>query len=354
MRSAGPGALAACLLLSAAPAGAQGVAVRLGGVHARYADSLSGSAASLALQAVLERGSLRASADLMHARFSSDNGYSTQGTVGLTAMTGLGSTAALGVRALASASNLSGGTSAWTAAGETFGAVLLDGWLVSGALSGGAVRDIAGATRPLAGAALGVRLSPGALAVETRVAGTLSRGTRFADFTVGVLYDRGALRVGGTAGARAGDLGGDPLLQLQAELRVHPLVAFEMAGGSYPGDLTGYTSGRFFNAGIRVALARERPAPGRFGVAVELLPRDRGARVTFDVPDADTVAIVGEWNQWQPAPLRRVARGRFQAVLPLAPGAYRFSLVVGGRWVVPPGVPKLPDDFGGEVGVLVI
>jgi hypothetical protein len=42
-------------------------------------------------------------------------------------------------------------------------------------------------------------------------------------------------------------------------------------------------------------------------------------------------------------------------VLPLGPGAYRFSLILDGEhWVVPEGVPMLPDDFGGEVGLLLV
>lgn len=355
MRSAGPATLACCFLLSAAPAGAQGVSVRLGGVRARYADSLTGSAASLGLHAARELGAVRANLDVVHARFSSGDGYSTQGAFGFTAARGLGASGAAGLRGQATASLLSGGTSAWTGTAEAFGALLAGGWLTSAALSGGAVRDVAGVTRPLIGAALGVRRQLGPVALEARAAGTRSRATQFADFTAGLQWERGPLRLGGAAGARAGDLGDEPLLQVQAELRVHPLVALEIAGGTYPGDLTGYTSGRFLNAGVRVALARDRAPLGRFGVVVEQLPRQRGTRVTFDVPGADTVAIVGEWNSWQPAPLTRVARGRWQVVLPLSPGAYRFSLVVdGARWVVPPGVPRLPDDFGGEVGVLVI
>jgi hypothetical protein len=54
-------------------------------------------------------------------------------------------------------------------------------------------------------------------------------------------------------------------------------------------------------------------------------------------------------------PLTRVASRRWEAVLRLGPGAYRFSLIVDGeRWVVPADVPELPDDFGGSVGLLVV
>lgn len=52
---------------------------------------------------------------------------------------------------------------------------------------------------------------------------------------------------------------------------------------------------------------------------------------------------------------RRGGTGLWSADLPLRGGAWRFAILVdGNRWTVPAGVPRLPDDFGGEVGVLVV
>jgi 1,4-alpha-glucan branching enzyme len=77
--------------------------------------------------------------------------------------------------------------------------------------------------------------------------------------------------------------------------------------------------------------------------------------VVFRVPGARHVAIAGEWNEWAAAPLTARRDGRWEIVLPIRPGAYRFSLIVDGdRWTVPPGVPAMDDDFGGRVGLLVI
>ena len=343
-----------CLLLSAGPAGAQGVSVRVGGVNARYADTISGTAAAASLHGTLVRGPISGGADLLHATFTGGAGASTQASANLTVFRSLSPTGGVGLRAAGSASWLSGGTTAWTASTEGFVALVRGGWLASVGGSAGALRDVAGAERPAFGAFLAARRQFGALNLETRAAATWSRTTRFTDVLGGGEWARGRLTVGLAAGARAGDLGGDALLQAHAELRLLPTLALEASAGTFPRDLTGFTSGRFVNAGLRIALARE-PASRRTPPVVIEATAERTARVTFDLPDADSVAIVGEWNQWQPAPLVRVARGRWQALLPLARGAYRFSLVVNGdRWVVPPGVPRLPDDFGGEVGVLVI
>jgi hypothetical protein len=41
--------------------------------------------------------------------------------------------------------------------------------------------------------------------------------------------------------------------------------------------------------------------------------------------------------------------------LVLAPGTYRFTLVVDGtRWMVPAGIATVPDDMGGEQGLLIV
>jgi hypothetical protein len=342
------------LLLSAGPAGAQGVSVRLGGVDARYADSVAGAAAAASLHGTLTRGAFRAAADLWHARFTGGAGSTTQAAANLTAFRSLSAPVAGGLRAVASASFLSGGTTAWTASAEAFVALLRGGWLATAGGSAGGLRDIAGAERPAFGAFLGAQRALGALSLETRVAATWSRTTRYADVTGGAEWARGRLTLGADAGARIGDLGGDALLQAHAELRLLPALSLEASAGSFLRDLTGFVSGRFVNAGVRIALAREAAPRAAPRVRVEALA-ECAARVTFEVPGAASVAIVGEWNQWQPAPLVRVARGRWQVVLPLARGAYRFSLVVDGeRWIVPAGVPRLPDDFGGEVGILVI
>jgi hypothetical protein len=53
--------------------------------------------------------------------------------------------------------------------------------------------------------------------------------------------------------------------------------------------------------------------------------------------------------------MQRDGAGRWVALIGLRPGVYRCSLLVDGtRWVVPPGAPKASDDFGGEVGLLVV
>jgi hypothetical protein len=87
--------------------------------------------------------------------------------------------------------------------------------------------------------------------------------------------------------------------------------------------------------------------------------RDSEGRVTFlvNAPDAQSVEINGDFTQWTPLRLTQSVSepGRWTAVLPIAPGKYEMNIRIdGGKWMVPPGLLSLLDEFGGAVGLLVI
>jgi len=56
--------------------------------------------------------------------------------------------------------------------------------------------------------------------------------------------------------------------------------------------------------------------------------------VTF-CPDAKTVQVAGEFNNWQPEknPMKKIGNeGLWQLKLRLSPGTYRYRLVIDGNW----------------------
>jgi len=76
-------------------------------------------------------------------------------------------------------------------------------------------------------------------------------------------------------------------------------------------------------------------------------------------PAARTVAIVGDFNDWQvgSTPLRATAAGGAWTVeVPLAPGRHRYAFVVDGvRWMPDPAAPTAPgDDFGTPSSVVTV
>ncbi|HVH67461.1 MAG TPA: isoamylase early set domain-containing protein [Gemmatimonadales bacterium] len=94
-----------------------------------------------------------------------------------------------------------------------------------------------------------------------------------------------------------------------------------------------------------------------------ILPRGRepsGFEFAVVAPHAGTVALVGDFNDWDVArtPMRRVgqAGGVWTAVVPLSPGRYRYAFLVdGASWLPDPAAPPARDDeFGAPSSVVTI
>ncbi len=77
-------------------------------------------------------------------------------------------------------------------------------------------------------------------------------------------------------------------------------------------------------------------------------------------PRATRVALVGDFNDWDATrtPMRASQRGGsvWTAVLPLAPGRYRYGFLVdGSRWLADPAAPHVRDDeFGAPSSVVTV
>jgi hypothetical protein len=177
--------------------------------------------------------------------------------------------------------------------------------------------------------------------------------TWYGDVGAGITLDAGPVvaSVGGAARFRAAS---GPRAAGSAFFQVFPTphVALEAGAGTYlPEPLQGFPRGSYVVAGVRLFAAARAP---RAVVASVPPPRPPDSVIVrFRLPDADSVAIAGEWDGWRPLPLRRTAPGEWEGMLRLRPGRYRFLLRVNGvEWVVPEGVPVERDRDGGMVAVL--
>src|SRR5262245_24574255 len=74
-------------------------------------------------------------------------------------------------------------------------------------------------------------------------------------------------------------------------------------------------------------------------------------------PHASSVAVVGDFNDWDPArsPMQ-TAQGVWATTLPLAPGRYRYAFLINGvEWRADPGAPAARDDeFGTPSSVITV
>lgn len=86
--------------------------------------------------------------------------------------------------------------------------------------------------------------------------------------------------------------------------------------------------------------------------------RGKGVAFTLVAPRASSVAIVGDFNDWNPhaTPLVRTGDGAWETRVRLAPGQYNYAFVVdGATWVPDPAAPKnAVDDFGSPNSVVTV
>ena len=77
----------------------------------------------------------------------------------------------------------------------------------------------------------------------------------------------------------------------------------------------------------------------------------------FTCPTAESVAIAGTFNEWQPnaTPMIALGQGRWAKDLALPPGDYEYCLVVDGQWTPDPQATEtVPNPFGGRNSILKV
>ena len=148
-----------------------------------------------------------------------------------------------------------------------------------------------------------------------------------------------------------------------------------LGAGIFPADvLQGLPGGRYGSAALRVgtrraltsdpALRAELTLPyemerlrrnARPGAFSALLNPDGTRTLRVVVPGARRVELMGDFTDWVPVALVPGPGNTWAFEVFLAPGVHRVNLRVdGGEWLVPPGLAAARDEFGGEVGLLVV
>lgn len=182
-------------------------------------------------------------------------------------------------------------------------------------------------------------------------------------------WTRGPLALAMTGGRRLAG-GGAMWGEARAMLRLGPQMALVAAGGSSPLNLVdGSTARRYVTLGVHFVphlRARAGPAPPGVGGArpgagrrpalevEEVAGAERELRLRLGVR-ASSVEIMGDFTGWTPVAMRSDGTDGWVATLSIPAGAHRVNVRVdGGAWRVPPGLPRIPDDFGGAAGVLIV
>ena len=84
-------------------------------------------------------------------------------------------------------------------------------------------------------------------------------------------------------------------------------------------------------------------------------PAQPKVRLELSKPGAQSVAIAGSFNSWQPEQAKTTGNGGWVKELTIAPGRYEYMFVVDGQWMADPNAKEFaPNPFGGQNSVLVI
>ena len=84
-------------------------------------------------------------------------------------------------------------------------------------------------------------------------------------------------------------------------------------------------------------------------------PTQPKVRLEFSKPGAQSVAIAGSFNSWQPEQAKTTGNGGWVKELSIAPGRYEYMFVVDGQWMADPNAKEFtPNPFGGQNSVLFV
>ncbi|HJQ10515.1 MAG TPA: hypothetical protein VJ840_05725 [Gemmatimonadaceae bacterium] len=340
----------------------------LGGVAIQYADTLSGLAATINPRLFADWGNRVAGAGATYSQFGSD--WSLQGDATGSLFMPIG-------RVVSELAGFAGGSTHRD--GSHTGELLINArihaqhrlaeWFV-GAGAGQTTFGDDSRTLVLAEGGLAVSMSQGT-ATFTITPVAMGDSIRYADAQASFSWQRGRMDFSVLGGARAGDqleaLGGTARVwgNLSVTSWLTSRAALVLSGGSYPIDPTqGFPGGRFISFGLRLShpprvarLAHRDSAEVLEATAVNFEFERRADVVTFRVlaPLARNVELAGDFSSWEPLQMAPAGNGWWVLNRALNAGKYQINLRMnGGKWVVPPGLLAMLDEFGGSVGLLVV
>lgn len=227
-------------------------------------------------------------------------------------------------------------------------------------------------------ATAGAWIRRGSTALLLDVSPTQLGDSSFTDAVLSLRWQRLRGELSASAGYRSGvrASGAAQWAELGGAFWMTRRLALVGGVGAFPADLVqGVPGGRYAAAALRIAsrppttndarlraeltlpyelsrLRRDGSEARRFVLHVEA---DGTRTIRVRVPGARLVELMADFTDWLPVPLSPVEDGNWALNLFVAPGVHRVNVRVdGGPWFAPPGLTAVRDEFGGEIGLLVV
>jgi hypothetical protein len=218
-------------------------------------------------------------------------------------------------------------------------------------------------------------------AVVTLSPAVVNDSTRYADLQTTLAWKTARADLSAVLGHRIGDQITTPgssarsWASASAARELTQRIAVNLSGGTYPIDPTqGFPGGRFISIAMRLNTSGRRATPPATnqppeGAGDSAIPaaavtafevgRDSSGKTIFRVsaPGATLVEINADFTNWTPLALTAdpVVPAQWSVTLPISPGKYQMNVRTNGdKWLVPPGLLSMLDEFGGAVGLLIV
>jgi hypothetical protein len=195
------------------------------------------------------------------------------------------------------------------------------------------------------------------------------RRSRVTDLTGSFRWNLDRIEFAGELGTRVGptaDVASDSKQWASGTFTMWlaPRAAFVVGGGTQPSNPARGIPARTFGT-IGMMFASAWPTKSSVPVSemnlarvafFEAKPSAEGMqKIVVRVARVESVDVMGDFSDWNPLTMVRRGRDLWELTVPLSPGRHQINIRTdGGKWVAPPGLPKMNDMFSGEVGVLIV
>lgn len=171
-----------------------------------------------------------------------------------------------------------------------------------------------------------------------------------------LLIDRGDWNAGVIVQAQRNPIEGEVGGGVRVSLALTPGMQLHAYAGRRLRDALFGTAGSFgFSVSATVRAARWSP-PGPPPVVAIGAPEEGGRVVRFAIraPEAESVAVTGDFTGWEPVAMEQGQDGWWQASRVLQPGLHHFGFLVDDQWAIPPRAPGVVEDGWGRRNASIV
>ena len=85
---------------------------------------------------------------------------------------------------------------------------------------------------------------------------------------------------------------------------------------------------------------------------IQVSPKTKKTSFKVELPEADSVKLVGEFTDWSATPMKKLKSGVWKAAVALEEGSYQFRYLVNdSQWLNDETAATVPNEFGTENSV---